>query len=1067
MSAPRDGSSSTPAGDARRRWVAKPSLSLLANRYLLSLALLILVMAGWSAISNMPRIEDPRITNRYPRVTTLLPGASADRVEALVTDPLEDGLEEISEIKRIESTSRSGISILAIELADDVGPDTNQEVFSRIRDRVSEVSARLPARATEPFVDDKASAVAFSLIASVEWRRSGEPALGLMNRLAEELADELRDIPGTDVVRLYGAPDEEISVVVDADELAAVGFSAASLAERIAAADPKLPAGAMRNAERDIFLEVEGELDSVARIASVPVVASGDGAVLTLGDIAEVRKDWRDPPDDIAYTDGARSILVAARTERDIRVDDWGDAARRAVKAFAERTGQGVAVEIAFDQSHYTEERLSSLGGNLFAGALVVMAVVFAGMGWRAALIVGSALPLSASFAVFGLSVVGQQIHQMSIFGMIIAIGLLIDNAIVMTDEVRKKLDARMARAEAVRAAVSHLFVPLLASTLTTILGFMPVFLLPGAMGDFVGPIAIAVVLALAGSFLISTTIIPALAGVFLERCERESDHAWWRDGLRNRRLADAYRRTLRFAVGRPAVAALACLVLPVSGFVLASTLGQEFFPPADRDQFEIEVWMPPEASLERTDRLARRISSVLREKEGVRQINWRIGGTYPTIYYNRIMKQESNGSYANGTVYTDTIADAKRLTGELPAELGDRFPEAQIVVSPFAQGPPVDSPVGYRITGPDVGTLKRLGDELRRIMYTVPGIVSTRATVTGGEPKLAFAADETRARMAGLSLTDVAAQLQTNLEGQLGGAVLEDLEELPVRIRYAESERDSVDSVTDLKLVSGATGDRWIPASGLGDIDLVPEAASISRHRGQRVNDVLGYIERGALAIDVTNAVNRRLEEVGFDLPPGYRLEVAGDSEEQQDAIGKLLTYLPVLLMLMAATIILSFRSLALAALIATVAVLSVGLGMLSLWIGGYARGFNAIIGSAGLIGVAINGTIVVLAAIRANPEAAAGGLAAIVEETIGATRHIVSTTFTTIGGFVPLLVFTGGDFWPPLAIVIAGGVGFSITLSLLFTPSVYRLLYGGRWSLAAPRGERAVGPVAQEAPA
>ena len=223
-------------------------------------------------------------------------------------------------------------------------------------------------------------------------------------------------------------------------------------------------------------------------------------------------------------------------------------------------------------------------------------------------------------------------------------------------------------------------------------------------------------------------------------------------------------------------------------------------------------------------------------------------------------------------------------------------------------------------------------------------------------------------------------------------------------------------------------------------------DAIMTTINHGVRSNDVLGYISRDALAIDVTNAILARVEEEGFTVPPGYTFEVAGDSEQQADALGDLLTYLPVLLMLMVGTIVLSFRSNRLAALIGVVAVLSVGLGMLSLWIGGYARGFNAIIGSVGLVGVAINGTIVVLAAIRANARSRAGELTAIVGETIGATRHIVSTTATTVGGFIPLLLFTGGDFWPPLAIVIAGGVGFSVTLSLVFTPTMYHWLHRDR---------------------
>jgi multidrug efflux pump subunit AcrB len=1039
---------------------ASLALRFFDNRYLLVLAIGTILLAGYSALSNMPRIEDPRITNRYPRVVTFLPGASAERVEALVTDRLEDSLRELSEIKEIRSTSRAGVSVVQMELQDYIGPGENQQVFSKMRDRLNDVAAELPVGASVPEFNDKNSAVAFSMIVSVAWKDGGEPAFGVLNRLAEEVADQLRAVPGTDNVRLYGEPREEVSVTISGDELSSLGLNATQVAAAIARADTRLPAGAVRGAERDLYIEVDGDLDSVERVRNVPLRGNRDGQVVTVGDVADVRKGWRDPPADLTYTDGKRSVLVAAQTRRDIRLDLWAERAREATAAFAAGIGAGVDVDVVFDQSVYTEERLSTLTGNLLAGAGLVMLVVFVGMGWRAAVIVGAALPLSTALTLFGLSASGQQIHQMSIFGMIIAIGLLIDNAIVMTDEVKKNLDRGEERPVAVRHALSHLFVPLLASTLTTVLGFMPVFLLPGAMGDFVGPIAVSVVLALIGSFFVSMTIIPSLSGLFLRRRVDGAVKHWWVDGLCSRRLYALYRRFLESVLAKPRATIAACLVLPITGFILAGTLGQQFFPPADRDQFEIEIWLSPDASIRRTEALTRDIEARLREYGQVEAVHWLIGGSYPTIYYNRVMRQEGNNAYAHAMVYTDDVQGAKALTRVLPQVLGDEFPEARVVVSPFAQGPPVDAPVGFRIEGPNIDVLRERGDELRRIMHTLPDIVATRASVSGGQPKLNFATDEIAARQAGLALTDVAVQLQTGLEGEVGGSLFEDTEELPVRVRIAADERDSTAGLSSLSLVSAAAEGDWIPAESLGRLELLPEASSISRLDGVRSNDVLGYIRRDALAIDVTNAILERVAAEGFAVPPGYAFEVAGDSAEQSDALGQLLTYLPVLLMLMVATIVLSFRSVRLATLIGVVAVLSVGLGMLSLWIGGYARGFNAIVGSVGLVGVAINGTIVVLAAIRANSAARDGELAAIVSETIGATRHIVSTTATTVGGFIPLLLFTGGDFWPPLAIVIAGGVGFSVTLSLVFTPAVYYWLYRVRearaFSIAVSRGLR-----------
>jgi NodT family efflux transporter outer membrane factor (OMF) lipoprotein len=623
---------------------------------------------------------------------------------------------------------------------------------------------------------------------------------------------------------------------------------------------------------------------------------------------------------------------------------------------------------------------------------------------------------------------------------MIIAIGLLIDNAIVVTDEIQKRLSQGADRRDAVSASVGHLFTPLFASTVTTILGFMPIFLLPGNAGDFVSPIAISVVLALVASFAISMTIIAALAGRFLRRDEQDEPDArpWWQSGIYLPRLTRWSEIWLTRAFRRPLVTIPLLLVLPIAGFVLAGTLGLQFFPPADRDQFEIEVWMPDDASLARTRDTAMEIEASIRDFSGVEQVSWLVGGSHPQIYYNRIMKQDSNAAYAHAMVQATDDATAKAIVARLQPLLDERFPEAQIIVAPFAQGPPVDAPVGFRIAGPSLEVLQDKGEDLRRIMYSTEGITHTRTSLSG-RAKLSFAADQARAARVGLSLDDIAAQMQGNLEGFTGGSVREDLEDLPVRIRYSDDVRASFADIASMPLLAG---ERWIPANTLGAMQVEPESASITRRNGQRVNTITGWVRPGVLPIEVTNAILDRLEAEGFALPPGYTLQLEGDSDAQQDAVGNLMLYLPILILLMAATLILSFRNAGAAGIVALVAALSAGLGMLSLWLGGYNLGFNPLLGSAGLIGIAINGAIVVLAALRRDEAAAAGDVDAVVAVTLNEARHVLATTATTIGGFVPLFLFTGGEFWPPLAVVIAGGVGFSVILSLVLTPAIFALM-------------------------
>jgi multidrug efflux pump subunit AcrB len=1024
------------------RWAAH----LVDNGHLLGLAIALSLLAGLAAWGSLPRIEDPRITTRNALVVTTLPGGDAERVESLVTKPLEDALREVAEIKTIESTSRAQVSLISLELDDRVTDRDNQAIFSKIRDRLAETESELPPEAGKPALDDQRGAVAYSLIVAVAWQGAGDPALGILDRLSLELADRLRNLAGTEQVVRFGAPEQEVRVEVEADELSALGLTLEGVAGQLAGADAKVPAGTLRPGDGRIQIEVAGAFAAAARVAAVPLVAS-DGRMVSVGDLARVTRTWAEPPRELAYAEGRRAVLIGVRTRPEVNLDDWARRARTLVEDFAAVAGTPVAVETAFDQSRYTHARLASLGGNLGAGAAVVMAVVLLTMGWRAALVVGAALPLSTALTLLGLDLAGSQIHQMSVFGLIIAIGLLIDSAIVMTDEVRRRRSAGLAPAAAARAAVGTLFTPLAASTFTTILGFMPVFLLPGNVGDFVGPIALSVVLALSVSFSLSMTLIPALAARLVQPHEvlgRETPSSWWRQGWSSPALTALYRGLLQGALERPALTVLACLALPAGGFWALTQLEDQFFPASDRDQLEVQVWMGPASGVSATDRTVRAMEGLIRDAGAVRSITWVVGASSPPVYYNQLRDQDDNPAYARGTLTAASPGEAKRLAANLQDRLSDAFPEARVVVRSFGQGPPVPAPVALRLVGPDPDVLRQLGEGLRGLLSEDPSVTQSLAGIQGGEPKLWLEADEQESRRAGLSLRDIAAQFHGALDGAWGGQVLEDLETLPVRVRLPDAQRADPGRIASLRLVAaGAAADGGpllIPAESLGELTLTPQVSAITRRNGERVNTVQAWIRPEALPIEVSARLQDRIEAGALELPPGYRLEIAGDSEESAEAVGQLLAYAPLLGALMVATLVLSFRSFALAANVGLVGILSLGLGFLSLWIAGHPLGFNPLIGSAGLLGVAINASIVVLSAIRSNPLARAGEVQAIVEEVLLATRHIVATTLTTMGGFLPLVI-AGGDFWPPLAVVIAGGVGLSIVLGLLFSPALYRL--------------------------
>lgn len=1020
-----------------------PATLLMRNRHLLVLLVLTVLVGGFSALTHIPRLEDPVITMRNPLVITILPGASAERVEAQVTEKLEVALKEIPEIKETLTTSRANISVVAIELVDGVTKQTNREIFARIRDKVEEARRDFPPEALAPVFDDKRGALAFTLIMGLQWQGAGPDNLKILTREAETLADRLRTVPGTDIVRVYGAPAEQVLVELDPAKADALGLGIGEIATALRSADAKLPAGTLVGRQRSLLVEVQGELDTLERVADVAIRPGPSGSLLRVGDVAKVTRSVVDPTEQIARTNGKRTLFVAARVIEEQRVDLWAERASAVVEDYRASLGSGVALETVFDQDFYTSGRLAELAANLLLGGVVVFLVVFFSMGWRASWIVGSALPLTAGFTLFMVSYTGGKLHQMSIFGMIIALGLLIDNAIVVTDDIRKGLRAGLSRTDAVAQAIHHLFVPLLSSTLTTIFAFAPILLLPGNAGDFISPIASSVIIALAGSFLMAMTLVASFAGMFGRASDRESLlPAWLANGVTSPKLSAWFGRTLQRLYARPIRTMLGASAIPIVGFILAGTMGVQFFPRTDRNMFELQLWLPTGSGIDETDTVARQIEDQLWEYDDVTAVHWLHGASFPSVYYNLVMNKDNSPHYAQAVIEATDFKAVKQLIPLLQAELDESFPQTQVVVGQFAQGPPAESDVEFRVVGPNVRELQNLAEAVRLHLAEHPQVLHTQVTMPRGEPKVRFQAHEAEARLAGLTLRDLALQLQGTLQGITAGTVLEDITELPVRVRYPTDARDDFEALRDHRFVAPAGTGTWVPLAAVGDLTLTPASGGITRLNSERVNIVRGYTRNGALPIEVTNAVRTAIDQSDLVFPPGYRLEVGGDSENQSEAVGNLMLYLPVLSLMTIAILVLSFRSVPLAGLLGTVAFLSVGFGLLATWLSGFPLSFNTILGSLGLIGLAFNSSIVVLASIRANEAARNGDPTALAERVGDSSRHLISTTLTTIGSFLPLLIFVGGEFWPPLAIVLAGGVGGSTLLAMVFTPAAYRLL-------------------------
>ena len=1029
MSKPAD----LPDGSAETHW---STISIRKPRLLIML-IAILLVGGLSSFNILPRMEDPVLSSRVANISTRYPVADATQVETLVTDRIEKLIREVEEIKEIRSQSRPGASLITIELRDDVyetGP-----VWSRVRGKVEDSIATLPADASRPNFD-VLTVRAFAWIGALTWVSDSEPNDAILSRFAKDLEDRIRDLSGIEDVSQFGRPQEQILVEVDQVKLAGVGLSAADVAAAIQGDDARNAAGTLRNASQALPVEFSNQLRSVESVRQLPIKhnTSGAGGFVVVGDVATVERSSADPPAEKAQIDGKSAVLVGALVRGKSRLDRWRAEMEQVLQDFETKLPPAIDLSTVLDQNHYVNSRLSELFWSLAVGSLAVLMVVWVLMGLRNAIMVSLALPLVSLAVLAGMRANGIPIHQMSVAGLIIALGLLIDNAIVIVDSVSNHLRAGKSKVDAVAATGRTLSIPLLASTLTTAFAFAPICLMEGPAGEFVGSMAVNVIISVASSLFISLLIIAPLAAI-LNRLGCDKSQCRSTAGISPGFLKPIFERSVRAAIHQPLVTSLVCGGLALAGIVSMGLLQDQFFPPADRDQFHIELELPSNASCAELESLTSDISRSLAENPRIQQTTWMLGRSVPAFYYNIVTRRLGERNFAQCIVQLDSEEDSSAEIRRVQRRLQAMYPEARFLARQLEQGPPFAAPIEVRFFGPDLNVLRELGEKTRRIMSELEDVVHVRTELNDSTPTVRVDVSTEDAQRAGLRPASIARQLNAQLEGSVSGFVLQETEQIPVRVRVASHQRETIEDLNQLNLIFPTEGGaKQIPLNAVARLKLEPTTATVARLDSIRMQEVQGYLQAGTLASTVLTKLKARLNESDWELPPGYQMKFGGEASKRGEAVGNLMASVGLLIAAMITTLVLSLGSFRGAMMIGLVAAMAVGFGGASLFLFGYPFGFMAIVGIMGLIGIAINDSIVVLTALNADPQAAQGDAEAILHVTLHETRHVLATTFTTIGGFLPLIL-AGGGFWPPMAIAIAGGVVGCTLLALFFVPSTF----------------------------
>ena len=1014
-----------------------------ANSRYLALVILAVVVVGYTSMSGMARKEDPAITPWFAKVQIFFPGASPARVEALITKPMVDALREEPDVMEVDGRSAAGVSLIFVEVDYKAPPARLTQIMAELRDVVDRVALTLPPGSSPPDFDDELW-TEFVKIVAIKGTEDRPLSPAQLRRQSLLFADAARGVPMTRRVMLYGLPIEEVRVELDETRLSMLGISIDEVAVALAEADARTPAGQLTGAGAALTVELTGEFTDLESVRNVIVRGLPDGRAIRISDLGEVSKSEVTPLQSLSLSNGQRSVLIAVEMQPGYQVDRYGTRFDQFLAAYSASAPDGVTIETSFDQAGYTSERLQNVGKNLLMGIALVLTVLLVTLGWRAALVVAVILPLCTLMSMIALFYLKIPIQHMSVTGLVVALGLLVDGSIVMTDEIRKRLLNGLPPTEAMKGAVSRMRIPLMSSTLTTVLAFLPLVMLPGAGGDFLGSIAVAVIAMLVSSFLLAIAITPVLAsrwlpsGIALER-------RWWRAGANNPRLTATFRRSLNWSIRNPLGAFALALTLPITGYLSLSTLTLQFFPGTDRDQMYLDVKLPEGTSIEDSLSLVTEVDQKLRSEPLIRRVDWSIGESPPEFYYNLRANVKGVPSWSRALVLTTDENQTDSLIMRLQREIDREFPEAQILVRGIDQGPPVEAPLEVRLFGPSTDLLKSLGEQFRQRMAALPDVTHTKLLMAPAPPKVVFDLDESALKRAGLSKADVARGIQSALKGRVGGELLEGTERLPVRAILKRQEWDSADDLTNIRIpIRNPGSDTLIPAiplSALGTVSLVPDESPIARKNGDRLNSVQGFLKRGVLPEEALKMLARDLDTHPIPLPTGYRLEFGGDSQERGELVEDLTAPLGTIIAAMLATILLTFNSWRLTGIAFGVTGCSFGLSLLALAVFQYPLGIQALIGVIGSVGVSINAAIIILSGLKLNERATAGDPDAIVDVVMDASRHIVSTTVTTFGGFLPLIL-EGSQFWPPFAMAIAGGVLLSTVVSFYLVPPLYTLL-------------------------
>ncbi|WP_029918613.1 efflux RND transporter permease subunit, partial [Nevskia soli] len=1007
------------------------NLSALAvrERAITLFLLVAIVAAGIFSFAELGRAEDPAFTIKVLTVTAVWPGATAQEMQDLVAEPLEKRMQELRWYDHVETFTRPGLAVMMLTLQDKIPPAEVPEQFYQARKKLGDEAHKLPAGALGPFINDEYSDVTFAVYAL---KSPGMPPRQLV-RQAESLRQRLLHVAGVKKVDILGERPEKIFVEFSYARLATLGIGARDIFDALQRQNMVTPAGSVDTNGPQVFVRLDGAYDDVQKIRDTPIVAGG--RALKLSDVADVKRGYEDPATFLIRHNGEPALVLGVVMQDGWNGLDLGKSLDSEERKIATELPVGLTFTKISDQAVNIREAVDEFMLKFFVALGVVMVVSLLSLGWRVGIVVAAAVPLTLAAVLVIMTITGRVFDRITLGALILALGLLVDDAIIAIEMMVVKLEEGLERTKAAAYAWSHTAAPMLSGTLVTIIGLMPVGFGKSTAGEYAGNIFWIVGYALITSWIVAVVFTPYLGVKLLPDIKpAPGGHAAIYATPRYAR----FRRLVAWAVAHKFIVAGTVVGLFLLAGIGMSVVKQQFFPSSDRPELLVEVQMPEGTSIESTTAAAIKVEQWVKTQPEAKIVTAYIGAGPPRFFlgYN---PELPDPSFAKLIVLTPDAQARERLKGRLRARIEDRLaPEARVRVTQLIFGPPSPFPVAFRVMGPDANQLRAIAGEVQETMRSNPHMRQVNQDWGDRAPAVHFALDQNRLRLIGLSSNDVAEQLQFLLTGAPVTQVREDIRTVDVVARSAGPERLDPAKLGQLTLTS--KDGRLIPVSQLGHIEVEPEDPILRRRDRTPTIVVRGDIDESLQPPQVSLEVQKALEPLIARLPDGYRIEMGGDIEESGKANRALAPVFPIMLGLTLLVIILQVRSFS----AMTMVILTAPLGLIgavpALLMFHQPFGFNAILGLIGLSGILMRNTLILIGQIHANQEAGLDIYQAVVEATVQRARPVILTAFAAVLAFIPL---TTSVFWGSMAVTLIGGTAGGTVLILVFLPAMYSIWY------------------------